>query len=105
VIYIINNYEKVVYLNHLVGRIYKILPLSEDNNNNIPQLYIERLLDDIISANSLFDGLLILIVTQLNILNINVLSHKKTKSIVFDCINTCKKIIKEIESNETITES
>jgi len=93
----INIQEKLIYINHLIGRIYKILPLTEDNSNVIPKLYIERLIDDIVSANQLFDGLLILVITQLNILLTKKLSHKKLKSIIFECINLCKKIIKEIE--------
>jgi len=93
----INSKEKLIYVNHLIGNIYKILPLTEDNSNKIPKLYTERLIEDIISANVLFDGLLILLIAKLNILITKELSHKQIKSIIFESINLCKKIIKEIE--------
>jgi len=97
--------EKVIYMNHLISRIYKILPLSEENSNKLPKLYMERLIEDIISANELFDGILISIITQLNVLQIKEISHKKLKSIIFDCITMCKNIedkLEEIKRSEDI---
>lgn len=100
--FITNSKDKYIYINHLVDRIYKILPLSEENKNKIPKIYVKRLIDDVISANELFNGTLINLIIKLNILLIKESTHFEIKSIVFECINLCKKIIHELERCEDI---
>lgn len=101
----IKNKEKIIYLNGLVNRIFKILPLYEEDNNILPQKYVERLANDIYAANNLFEGLLIeLLIKTYSIYETpdEPLSHSELKSLVFDCINLCQKIIKDLEGDSIV---
>jgi hypothetical protein len=98
----ISKKEKIIYLNGLVNRIFKILPLYEEDNNILPQKYVERLTNDIYSANQLFEGMLIeLLIKIYSIYETpnEPLSHSELKSLVFDCINLCQKITKDLEGD------
>jgi hypothetical protein len=101
----ISNKEKILYLSGLVNRIFKILPLYEEDNNILPQKYVERLTNDIYTANNLFEGILIeLLIKTYSIYDTpdEPLSHSELKSLVFDCINLCQKIIKDLEGDKLV---
>jgi hypothetical protein len=83
---------KILYINKLINRIYKILPIAEENDNKTPKLYVERLMKDINSANSLFDDILIDIIIKLNVICERPLEHQELKSIIFESIDIVKKI-------------
>jgi len=92
------NKEKDIFLTHLIDRVFKILPLSEQDNN-IAKTYVQRLMIDIKSANSLFDGILIDLIIKINSITENDLSHIQIRRIVFECINVINKIKEEIEND------
>ena len=92
----ITNNEKIIYIDNLVNRVYKILPLYE-KDNKIPKLYIQRLLSDIKSADNLFEGILIHIIVQINVLLLEDMSFAEIKSLIFNCINLVKKIKEGID--------
>lgn len=94
-----NNNLSIPYLEHLIGRVYKILPLMEQNNNRVPKLYVERLLQDLVSANDLFGNLLIDLIIKINSLNQD-LTHDQVRSILFSSISLINKL-KEVEGNAT----
>lgn len=95
-----NNMSKNKYITHLINRLFKLLPLYEISDT-LPIIYMDRLYNDVVSANDIFNGDLIQIVTILySIKNNNSLNHKLLRSSVFECINVCKKIINEISLEE-----
>lgn len=93
---IIDNNAKILYLDKLVGNIFKILPLFEEVNTDIYKLYLGGLLIDINSANSLFDGILIDIIVKINALFENDFEHKQIRKIVLESTNLVNKIKKEL---------
>lgn len=88
----INNNSKIIYLENLISRIYKILPLTEENQNKeIPRIYIDRLVNEMIAANNVFNEILIDLIIKVYSIN-NKLTHQEIKSIVFNCISICNKL-------------
>jgi hypothetical protein len=79
--------SKLIYIDELINKIFKILGLFEDNDNIIPIIYLNGLIMNINSANELFDGELINLIIKLNILITNKLNHKELRKIIFECIN------------------
>jgi hypothetical protein len=100
---IIDDKTKIIYLDKLVGNIFKILPLYEEVDSNVYKIYIGGLLIDINSANSLFDGILIDLIIKINTLFENNFEHKQMRKIVLECTNLVKKIRRELENNGQIT--
>jgi len=90
----IDNKAKVIYLDRLIKRIYKILPLTEENIYEMVFIYLDALIIDINSANDLFDYCLIDILVRINSLKEvkyeNVLirgtdQHSQVKRTVLGC--------------------
>lgn len=105
--------QKILYLNNLINRIFKIIYLYEENENSIPSVYIERLILEINSSNNLFNGVLIDLIVKINCINflgektgetIEKVFKNKMKSIVFESINLCKKNIEDIQNDFVIKE-
>ena len=90
----INNNSKIIYLENLVGKIYKILPLTEEDES-IPRIYMDRLINEMIAANNVFDEILIELIIKIYSIN-NKLTHKEIKSIIFNCISICNKLKEEL---------
>ncbi|WP_297419551.1 hypothetical protein [Clostridium sp.] len=93
------NNEKIIYLNGLIGRVYKILPLYEDMNEALI-IYIDSLLLNISSANYLFDDSLIELIIKINELKINKIEHKILRKSVFECINMIKQKIEDVKRDD-----
>lgn len=74
------------YLKLLPNKIWKVLPLYEKDENY--KKYLKRLLDDMNSANDLFDGLFADVIIKLNVIYIKNLEHKEIRSIVLECTNS-----------------
>jgi len=90
----IDNKAKVIYLDRLTKRIFKILPLTEENVYEMVFIYLDALIIDINSANDLFDYCLIDILVRINSLKEvkyeNVLirgtdQHSQVKRTVLGC--------------------
>lgn len=96
--FIIDNKTKILYLELLIKKIFKILPLFEECPDNI-FVYLGGLIIDICSANNLFDGILIETIVKLNSLKINKLSHKEVRKIVLETTNIVDKIRKDLINN------
>lgn len=95
----IKNSAKLIYLNNLTGKIFKILPLSEENNNTLPKIYIDGLMLDLDSANDLFEGILIELIIKVNSLRTPLLSHDIIRKIVFECTGLVDKIKEGVDSD------
>lgn len=96
---IYTNEEKIIYLKNLIGKIYKILPIFENKNDNdlILIIYLNGLLLNISSANQMFNGILIDILVSLNEIIINDMDHKNLKKVVFECINKVTNLKEDLE--------
>lgn len=97
-ILVIDTKTKILYLNSLIGKVYKILPLYENETNEIFKIYLGGLLIDINSANVLFDGILIDLIVKIHSIYVNDFDHKQVRKIVLECTNLVKKIRGELES-------
>jgi len=83
---------KIAYLDGLVGRIYKILPLYEELGEVPINIYIGALLIDVNSANELFDGKLVDVLVKLNSIYEKECTHKHIKKTTFECTNMVQKM-------------
>lgn len=81
---------KLKYLELLPSKIWKVLPLAEQDVNY--KIYLKRLLDDINSANDLFDGVFTDIIVKLNVIYIEELMHSEIRSRVLECTGEVKKV-------------
>jgi len=93
---IISNEAKIKYLDNLMGRMFKILPLYEEKNNEIPMIYINAQMIDVASANNLFNGILIDLIIKLNTLCGIQEDHSFVRKTVFECTNIITRIKKEL---------
>ena len=94
---VISDKAKQVYLERLIGKLFKILPMFEEQDKIVPKVYVHALVININSANDLFDGVLIDIVIKLNELYIsNEISHKEVKRLVLGCTNFATRLLQEI---------
>lgn len=94
---VISDSTKVLYLDKFINKVFKILPMSEEDGC-IPKIYMHSLLIEINSANELFDGELIDILVKINaIYSQNDIEHKQIKKLVFDCTNTLTKMRDRLE--------
>jgi len=100
-ILMIDNKTKILYLNNLVGKVYKILPLYENETDEMLKVYLGGLLIDINSANVLFNGILIDLIIKIHSIYVNDFDHKQVRKIVLECTNLVKKIRGELESDSS----
>lgn len=84
--------DKKRYLDLLIGKVFKIIPICEENGKTHLTLYLWGLCNDVLSANSLFDGELIELIVKLNSIYEGKLTFAEMKKVVFDTIDTIKKI-------------
>jgi len=95
--------EKIKCIEQLIGRVFKILPMTEEINDSISktnlQLHIEKLIIDMHSANSLFDGILIDIVVKINSIYENDFKHSQIRSIVLDSASKLNKVKSSLEGD------
>lgn len=99
---IYSNKSKIAYCKRLIGKVFKILYLAEENNNTIPSVYIHALIIDVNSASSMFDDIFIDILVKLNSLyelSNQSISHDDIKNRVLECTNMVDRIGKELGKN------
>lgn len=102
---LIQNYMVAQYLERIIGRLYKILPLKEDGEDTI-QEYIDGLLTELVGVD-LIDCMpdqpyymsVVAIVAYLND-NIQTCPVKKVRRNVFRAISLCKKLKIACEGGE-----
>lgn len=97
----INKTDQSLYIRSLINKIFKIIPMTEENNYVLPTLYIERLIFDIKSADDLFCISLTNLIIKVNSLITNDLSFWQIKNVIFECISLCTKIIAELEGDKS----
>ena len=83
--------SKLKYLELLPGKIWKTLPLYEQSQDY--KVYLKRLLDDLNSANDLFDEIFTDIIVKLNVVLIEDLEHKEIRARVLECTSAVDKIM------------
>lgn len=91
------------YLTHLIGVIFKILPLKEDTDSGIDvglYDYIDSVVIQVVGGKMTYKKLetnpqYISIINAINYLNNNEFSHKQCKREVFRCINALQELIAE----------
>ena len=89
---VLSTISKIAYLDGLIGRIYKILPLFEELGELPIQVYIGALMIDVNSANELFDGKLVDVLVKLNSIHEKETTHKQIKKTTFECTNMVQKM-------------
>jgi hypothetical protein len=108
------NFDACNYFNSLIGNFYKLLPIYEGkdvvNKNKIYtkeesylhfQVYLSNFIIELSGGCHLFyeNNQLIKLLTSLEGLRgIGINHHDEVKSVTFNCINICNKIIKKLES-------
>ena len=88
--------DKKYYID-LIGRIYKILPLYEENENNF-RIYVEGVYIEMCGNNDFSE--IKQIRNKIRGLGIADVSHNAVGRTVFECINIIDKIITMIEVNK-----
>lgn len=94
---IISNKEKIIYLENLKGKIFKLLPLSEQNDNIVPIVYLNGLMMNISSSNQMFDGMLIDLLVKLNEIRIIKLNHKQLRKIILEALDMVALLIDKLK--------
>lgn len=96
----INNLTLKKYFQNLINRIYKILPMAEENSETLDE-YVCNLMKELCGGEKLLldSDIFIELINNLETFtlpyNLNMI-----KSQVFHCINLCEKIIKRLEDDE-----
>lgn len=85
------------YLNFLIGRVYKILPISEDEPVTLKS-YLDSLVLELLGSKDLIlklkkDASFLSLIATLQSLSENQYEHKVIRSEVFKCIDIIKKLI------------
>lgn len=86
---------KKKYYIDLIGRIYKILPLYEENKNNF-KIYIEGLYVEMCGNEDYSE--IHQIRNKIKGLNVTEVNHNLVRRTVFECINIVDRIISLIEA-------
>lgn len=94
----------IIYLNYLIDKIFKILPLREDieyDNMDMLFKYIDSLAEEMMGAYKTFEALnsfpeYVSVVNTLQYLAENSVSVEKCKSRVFKMIDLIEKIQKDV---------
>ena len=97
---IISTDDKKRYLDILIGKIFKIIPIREEGSLDHLTIYLWALLSDLNSANYLFDGILIEVIVKLNSIYLKELPFKEMKKIVFDTIDVVQKTMKKLDEED-----
>ena len=89
------------FLDGLVGKVYKILPLSESDNSYLND-YLDSLLIQLNGAFATYPVLsksdkYVSIVNTINFFSNNKISHKQCKREVFKCIDIIGKLKSEVK--------
>lgn len=84
------------YFNFLIGRVWKILPMSEEGNKNLVK-YIESIQRELIGNMNLiedlkYDGYFITLLNKLEFLANEQSNHDIKRKEIFECIEIIKKI-------------
>lgn len=87
------------YFNFLIGRVWKILPMWEENNKDL-QSYMEGLQRELIGNMNLveelkYDGYFITLLNKLEYLINEEYTHDICRKEVFECIDIVEKISKK----------
>jgi len=94
----ISNENKIIWLNGLINKIFKILPMVETNGMDLSRVYINALIYEIASANDIFfNGELTELIPKLNILMKEDLLHSEIRKLIFECTSLVEKIKKNFE--------
>jgi len=94
---IIDNKFFLNYLNFLIGRVYKILPISESEPETLKS-YLDSLILELTGSKDLIlklkkDASFLSLIATLQALSENQYSHSEIKREVFKSINIIKKLI------------
>ena len=94
---IIDNEFFLNYLNFLIGRVYKILPISESEPETLKS-YLDSLILELTGSKDLIlklkkDASFLSLIATLQALSENQYSHNEIKREVFKSINIIKKLI------------
>jgi len=94
---IIDNEFFLNYLNFLIGRVYKILPISESEPETLKS-YLDSLILELTGSKDLIlklkkDASFLSLIATLQSLSENQYSHNVIRSEVFKCIDIIKKLI------------
>lgn len=97
--YAIPNAYFANYFNFLIGRVWKILPMSEENNQHL-QEYMEGLQRELIGNMNLVedlkhDGYFIILLNKIEYLINEEYTHEVCRKEVFECISIIEKIQKK----------
>lgn len=87
------------YFNVLIGKCFKLLPLYEEQNDNI-EIYLKSLLLELCGGNRLIveDTLFLELINNLE--SLSLVKNKKTfRSQVLKCTNLCKKISDKLKES------
>lgn len=99
--YDIPNEYFVNYFKFLIGRVWKILPMSEENNKHLKG-YMESLQRELIGNMNLveelkYDGYFITLLNKIEYLISEKYNHEVCRKEVFECINIINKIAHKYE--------
>lgn len=94
--YAIPNEYFANYFQFLVGRVWKILPMSEENNKHLKG-YMESLQRELIGNMNLvedlkYDGYFITLLNKIEFLISEEYNHEVMRKEIFECINIIEKI-------------
>lgn len=87
------------YFKFLIGRVWKILPMNEENNHDL-KTYMESLQRELIGNMNLveelkYDGYFITLLNKIEYLINEKYTHEICRKEVFECISIIKKISKK----------
>ena len=90
------------YLNKLIGRVYKIIPLKEENSQYV-DVYINGLVDELIANSRLmrafnYDSRIMIVSSTLKS-TVYCTNHSEYKSAVFKCIKYIEQLIEIVRGD------
>lgn len=91
----INNKQVIAYFDKLVNRVFKILPMSEENSDTIDE-YVNSLVRELIGNSKILYGEELLIVVG-TLKGLPYENHKLLKSDIFKAIDIIEKVKKRVE--------
>lgn len=93
----ISKESKIYYVDKLTNKVFKILPIIEENGKEKADIYMWGLLTDLNSTDFLFHGILIELITGLYSVYTGNMTYSENRRIIFNCINIVKKIKENLE--------
>lgn len=89
----------ILFFKNIIGKIFKILPLKEENNIGFYD-YVDSILIQLIGAKSTFLELennqdFLSVINIIQYIKNNKCSNKQCKREIFKCLNIIQKLIKE----------